>query len=135
MPTPDNAMRHVVQDLAPYEGLLSTVVGVEHREGRPGRRRVVAVATDQRLLVASVRDPAHPQRVPYAQITQAAIESDEHGSHLVIQVRTGEPLHIDRLRDPAAGEVFVALVNARAGTPGRQADRPSPRVRLVTATD
>jgi hypothetical protein len=135
VPTPDNALRHVMQDLAPYEGLLSTVVGVEHREGRPGRRRLVAIATDKRLLVASVRDPAHPQRVPFAQILQATIETDEYGTHLVIDVRAGEPLRIDRLRDPAAGEVFVSLVNARAGTPGGQSVRPSPRVRLVTATD
>lgn len=132
MPTPDHTLRHLMSDMAPYEGLLATVIGVEHREGRPARRRVVAVATDQRVLLAMVRDPARPKRLPYAQILRAEILHDEHGTHVELVTRNDGTLRIDRLREPSAADIFAAMVNTRAGTPARQ-PAPSSRVRLVAS--
>lgn len=134
MPTPDHTLRHLMQDMAPYEGLLATIIGVEHRDGEPGRRRIVAVATDRRVLVAMVRDPAHPERLPYAQIVQAHVRHDEHGTHVELVTRTGQSCRVDRVRDAASADIFASMVNARSGTPGRPTG-PSSRVRLVAASD
>lgn len=127
--TPDHTLRHLLAAMGPYEGLLATVVGVEHRDGGPGRRRIVAVATDQRVLLAWVRDSANAERAPYAQVRDARLLTDEHGTHVVVTTRTGE-WRIDRIRDPGAGEIFVQLVNARAGRPVRPTERSS-RIRLL----
>jgi hypothetical protein len=117
--------------MAPYEGLLATIIGVEHRDGRPARRRVVAVATDQRVLLAMVRDPAHPQRLPYAQVLRAEVHRDEHGTHVELVTRNDGSMRVDRLRDSSSADIFAAMVNTRAGTPARQ-PAPSSRIRLVT---
>lgn len=130
VPTPDHTLRHLMADMAPYEGLLATAIGVEHREGRPARRRLVAVATDQRVLLAMVRDPARPKRLPYAQILRAEVHRDEHGTHLELVTRNDGTLRVDRLREPSSADIFATMVNTRAGTPARQ-PAPSSRIRLV----
>lgn len=132
MPTPDYTRRALMSSLGPYEGILATVIGVEHTDRGPGRRRIVAVATDQRVLVAHVRDPAHPERIPYAQLRSAEVIHDADGAHLSLATRDGEH-RIDAVRDPDAAEIFAAMAQARAGVPGH-ARQPKPsRVRLLSS--
>jgi hypothetical protein len=132
--TPDQALRQLLNDMGPYEGLLASIVGVEDREGRPGRRRVVALATDQRVLIARVRDAARPERLPYAQVMAAEVHHDEHGTHVDVSTRSGEQWRICRVRDATSAGIFTSLVNDRAGTPARPATRSS-RVRILAAND
>lgn len=132
MPTPDYTRRVLSRQLADYEGLLATIVGVEHLESGPGRRRRVGVATDRRVLVASVRDPAKPLEILYGDLDSVELIEGSDGVHVAMYPRGKPPVRVDALHDPAAGEIFVALVETRCGRNMGPTTGETRRVRLVS---
>lgn len=125
----DRATRRMAHHFGPGESLVSAVLGVEHREdGRPGRRRVVAVATEDRVLLATLR-PERPVSLPYRDIMSAQINRNRHGAYLTIATRDGSH-RIDRIKDEGALELLVGMIRRRIGITRRPASRAA-RVRTI----
>ena len=124
------ALAHVIRrlraDLGPSEGLLASVLGRE----AGGRRRVAIVATDRRLLLATLR----PQ--PVTELDYTDLEVDlvlEDGRASITLLADGTAHEIDRISDVASARLLVDLIGQRTEPGERPASRP--RVRIVSWGD
>lgn len=120
----DRVIRRAMCHLGPAEGLMASLLGYE----QDGRRRQVVLATDHRVLIASVR-PSPPTELRYPQLER--IEAVDGA--LVLTTRDGEQHTVERVTEERRLELMVELLRGRAGEPSGH-HRPSPpKVRIVTA--
>jgi hypothetical protein len=106
-------VRRARRFLEPGEYLVVSILG---REGA-GRRRVAIVATDQRLLLVTLR-PEQPVEISYDGLD---VDFEEDGATAKLRLRNGNEVHeVVQIADIAGAEVFVPLVRERAGSAERQ---------------
>lgn len=118
----DRLIRRAMTHLAPGEGLMASLLGFEHE----GRRRHVVLATDRRVLIASVR-PAPPTELGYPEL----VEVDAADGALVMTTTTGEQHVVERVTEPRRLALMVELLRGRAGEPAGH-HRPAPaKVRIL----
>lgn len=106
------------------EGLVGCIEGRE----AGGRRRVVVIATDRRvLLVMPRRTPT--RRFDYAELREVVQLDGSPGPGLRLVTEDG--VHeIDRVGDQRALELLVELLTARCATPPTPRES-APRVRII----
>ncbi len=115
-------VRRLRSDLGPSEGLLASVLGRE----RGGRRRVAIVATDRRLLLATLR----PE--PVTELGYAGLEAGltvEDGRARITLLADGTAHQVDRVGDVGSARLLVDQIRQR--TDPRERPEVPPRVRIV----
>ncbi|MDX1658115.1 MAG: hypothetical protein R3343_04785 [Nitriliruptorales bacterium] len=123
----DRVVRETRRELAPMEGLIGCVQGREHG----GRRRLVVIATDQRVFLVGPRR-GNPVRLEYPDIEQISIEPGDDGDVLAITMADGDTHQVDRITDQPALELLVDLVSTRSAADPLPQERP-PKVRIIHA--
>lgn len=118
----DRAVRRLTRHFGSDEGLLGTALGHEAE----GRRRLVVVATDRRMLVSNLRfDP--PTEIAYSDLRDVEVYGEPAAPTLRLVLAEGEQV-IARIGDVDRLALLVALLRERIGAP---AIRPSvPLVRV-----
>ena len=121
----DRVVRETRRELAPMEGLIGCVQGRE----RGGRRRLVVIATDQRVFLVGPRR-GNPVRLEYPAIEQVSIEAGDNGDVLTITMSNGDAHEVDRITDQPALELLVDLISTRSTADPLPQERP-PKVRII----
>ena len=120
----DRVVRETRRELAPMEGLIGCVQG---REGG-GRRRVVVIATDKRVLIVAPRRGA-PVQVDYADIDVVTYHEGDEG--LVLHIEASGTTHeVDHVADRSALDLLVQLVATRSAAQPLPQETP-PKVRII----
>lgn len=120
----DRTIRSTRSELEPMEGLIGCVQGRE----AGGRRRLVAIATDRRVLVVA------PRRSPrivfdYEDITSVTSRLGSEGPTLRIEIEA-DALEVVHVTDERALNLFVQLVAARCASQPFPREAPQ-RVRII----